>query len=99
DVMVVYTPAARAGQGGTAAMNALIDLAVLESNQAYAQSGVNQKLRLVQRGELLGYASAGWPTDLGRLHDPADGWLDYIFDWRAQSGADVIVLIEDANGG
>ncbi len=99
DVMVVYTPAARAGQGGTAAMNALIDLAVLESNQAYALSGVNQKLRLVQRGELAGYVSAGWPTDLGRLHDPADGWLDYIFDWRAQSGADVVVLIEDAAGG
>jgi len=36
---------------------------------------------------------------LGRLHDPTDGWLDYIFDWRAQSGADVVVLIEDAAGG
>ena len=40
DVMVVYTPAARTAVGGTTAMNALINLAVSETNTAYSRSGV-----------------------------------------------------------
>lgn len=100
DVMVVYTPQARAGQGGTAAMEALIDLAVLETNQAYQNSQIVQRLQLVHRAELPGYVEAGnWGTDLGRLYNPTDGELDYVHAWRAQCGADVVVLIEDANGG
>jgi len=64
------------------------------------RGGVNQKLRLVQRGELAGlrYRPAGRRIWGGCTIRP-DGWLDYIFDWRAQSGADVVVLIEDAAGG
>lgn len=99
DVMVVYTPQARAGQGGTAAMEALIDLAVLETNQAYQQSQVTQRLRLVHRAELVGYVEAGWSTDLGRIYNPTDGQLDEVHAWRAQCGADVVVLMEDQNGG
>ncbi|MBL8860306.1 MAG: PD40 domain-containing protein [Planctomycetes bacterium] len=100
DVLVVYTPQARAGQGGTAAMQALIDLAVLETNQAYQASGVTQKLRLAHRAELTGYVEANnWGIDLGRLYNPNDGQLDYVHAWRAQCGADIIVLIVDAQGG
>ena len=49
DVMVVYTPAARAAAGGTTAMNALINLAVAETNTACARSGVFPRLRLVRK--------------------------------------------------
>ena len=41
DVMVVYTPAAKHREGGRAAIEALIDLFVAETNQAYANSGVD----------------------------------------------------------
>lgn len=100
DVMVVYTPAARAGQGGTAAMQALIDLAVLETNQAYQQSGVAQRLRLVHRAELPGYVESGnWGIDMGRLFNPSDGQIDYVHTWRARSGADAVVMMMDAQGG
>ena len=40
DVMVVYTPLAKHREGGRAAIEALIDLFVAETNQAYAISGV-----------------------------------------------------------
>jgi hypothetical protein len=40
DVIVVYTPSARAAAGGTAAMNALINLAAAKTNTAYLRSGV-----------------------------------------------------------
>ncbi len=100
DVMVVYTPQARAAQGGTAAMQALIDLAVLETNQAYQGSQVMQRLRLVHRAELVGYAETGnWGIDMGRLFNPTDGFIDYIHPWRAQCGADAVVMIMDGQGG
>ena len=52
DVMVVYTPAARISQGGAAAMNSLINLGVAETNNAYANSVVKQRVRLVYEGEV-----------------------------------------------
>ena len=47
DVMVVYTPASRAAVGGTVAMDALVNLAIDEANQAYTNSQNNLSLRLV----------------------------------------------------
>ena len=51
DVMVVYTPLAKHREGGRAAIEALIDLFVAETNQAYANSGVH-RIRLVLREEV-----------------------------------------------
>ena len=44
DVAVVYTPAARRKAGGTAEIEAAIDLMVAETNRAYEDSGVNQRI-------------------------------------------------------
>lgn len=52
DIAVVYTQAARKTAGGTAEMEALIDLIVAETNQAYLDSEVNQRLVLVAREEV-----------------------------------------------
>ena len=52
DVIVVYTPSARAAAGGTAAMNALINLAAAKTNTAYLRSGVVPRLRLVHQEEV-----------------------------------------------
>ena len=48
DVAVFHTPAAREAAGGAAAIAAVIDLMVAETNQAYAESGVHHRLRLVE---------------------------------------------------
>ena len=58
DVMVVYTPAARAAEGGTVAMEALIDLAVEETNTAFANSLIYPRIRLVHAAE-VSYAETG----------------------------------------
>ena len=74
DVMVVYSATTRAAAGGTAAMQALIDLAVLETNQSYQNSGIAQRLRLVHSEEVA-------YTETGYLDDALDcihlhlGWL------------------------
>ena len=52
DVMVLYTPAARAGQGGRVAVEMLIDQFVDEANQAYQHSGVIQRINLVHVEEI-----------------------------------------------
>ena len=52
DIMAVYTGAARAAEGSTAAMKARIKLAVDETNASYANAGINPRLRLVHVEEV-----------------------------------------------
>ena len=94
DVMVVYTPAARAAAGGVAAINSLVDLAVANANTAYSNSGVIQRLRLVYRGE-VSYAEnpASISTDLVRLQDPSDGYLDQVHTLRNTYAADFVSML------
>ncbi len=94
DVLVVYTTAAKNAQGGANAMTALINLAVAETNQAYLNSDVLQRLRLVHLAELTGYAENGdFNTELNRLTNPGDGWIDNVHALRDQYGADEVSMI------
>jgi hypothetical protein len=91
DVMVVYTPAARSAQGGTAAMMSLVSLGIAETNTAYSNSGVIQRLRLVYAGE-VNYKEVDSSTDLDRLQDPKDGYMDEVHTLRDANGADFVSL-------
>ena len=93
DVAVFYTPAARQAEGGTAVIEALVDLLVAETNQAYADSGVQQRLALVLRGETQYVESASPSLDLGRLRHPADNRMDEVHLARNRFGADLVHLI------
>ena len=73
DILVVYTPAARQGAGGTAAIEAHIDLLVSEANRTFADSRVIQRLNLVHREEVAYTESESISTDAFRLEDPRDG--------------------------
>lgn len=95
DVLVVYTPAARNEAGGTAAMQALIDLAVSRANTSYANSGVRQRLRLVHREEVAYVESGSAATDLARLRNE-DGTMDVVHALRDQYAADFVSLFTAA---
>jgi hypothetical protein len=98
DVMVLYTPAARSAAGGTTAMMALVNLAVAETNSAYSRSGVIPRVRLVYTGE-VGYTEVGdFSTDLSRLRNSSDGFIDHIHALRNAFGADLVSLIIEGNG-
>ena len=87
DVMVVYTAAARAAAGGAAAMRAEASLAVAAANQAYANNGLAQRLRLVFAGETSIRETNDFPADVGRLAaDPTVAWL------RNATRADLVSL-------
>jgi hypothetical protein len=92
DVMVLWTPAATAAAGGTTAMRSLVDLAVANTNQAYANSGVTQRIRLVHAAE-ISHTESSPNTDLTRLTGTSDGYLDSVHSLRNTYGADVVTLV------
>ena len=91
DLMVLYTPAARSLFGGRAGIEALIDLYVAQTNQAFANSGAFQRIRLVLREEVE-YTESSW-DDLGRLEGDSDGYMDHIHELRDTYAADLVHLI------
>ncbi len=93
DVLVVYTPRARTAAGGPAEIEALIDLVVAETNQAFADSGVDARIRLVHR-EVVNYTENGdLREDLHRITNPNDGHMDDVHALRDTYGADLVHLI------
>ena len=94
DIVVAYTIQARQAQGGTNAINALINLAVSETNDAYVKSQVDQELRLMATQEMPGYTESGsFSTELNRLTDKNDGFLDEAITLRSDYQADACALI------
>ena len=93
DILVVYTPAARRFVGGTGEMEAVIDLMIAETNQAYLDSGVNQQLVLVAREEVEYTESGSVLEDISRLASGSDGYMDEVHATRDQAGADLVHLI------
>jgi hypothetical protein len=90
DVMVVYSATARSAAGGSAAMQALINLAVAETNQSYQNSGVGQRLRLVHVEEVA-YSETGKILDALRcITSTSDGCLDNIHSARNAYAADLV---------
>lgn len=97
DVMVVYTPAARIAAGGTVAMEALITLAVAETNTAYTESLINSQARLVHQEEVA-YTEVDSSTDLSRFAGTVDGFMDNVHTLRDTYGADLVSLFADYAG-
>jgi len=99
--MVVYTLAARDAQGGQGEIETVIDLWVAETNQAYAASGVIQRLNLVL-ASMVAYEEAGpddrhgllaGTVDLNRIRYPDDGHLDEVIDLMDLHAADIVTLV------
>ena len=94
DVLVAYTPAARAAAGGTSQMQAKIQLAVTETNQGYANSNVVQRLRLVGTTETsYTEVATSISTDLNRVTSTSDGYMDEVPTLRDTYRADIVSLI------
>ena len=93
DVAVVYTPAAREAAGGAPEIEAVIDLMIAETNQAYEASGVRHRMALVARSEVPYTESGDTFIDLDRLANPSDGFMDEAHTLRETGGADLVHLV------
>lgn len=96
DVLVVYTPAARAAAGGTANMQNAVALAISDTNQSYVNSNITHRLRLVYQAEIDYVESGNSSTDLSRLRITNDGHMDSVHALRNTYGADLVALISVA---
>ena len=93
DVMVVYTPLAKHREGGRAAIEALIDLFVAETNQANANSGVIHRIKLVFREEVDYTEDGDSYIALDRLRNGSDGYMDHVHERRDMYGADLVHIV------
>ena len=93
DVMVVYTPEARIIEGGRAAIEAVIDLFVTETNQVFENSSVIHRIRLVLREEIEYVETTNSLIDLGRLSINSDGHMDQVHELRDLYAADFVHLL------
>jgi hypothetical protein len=97
DVLVVYSQGAFSAAGGTpTAINNLITLMESETNQGYAQSNVNQRLRVVQRQQVNSAEGSTNQTYLDRMINPSDGFMDEVPGLRNSSGADLVFLLQSS---
>ncbi len=90
DVMVVYGNQTAAAAATTIA--AEIQHAVDRANLAYANSGVGTRLRLVHYRQLAYNESGNFNTDLNRLTNGGDGYMDDVPALRDTHGADLVSL-------
>lgn len=93
DVLVLWTSLAEAASGGVSSMNVLVDLAVLETNQAYAASLVNSRLRLVYKGKTAYGESNSFGGHLNQFESKVDGVMDEVHAIRDAVGADLCALL------
>ncbi|HZX48578.1 MAG TPA: DUF1566 domain-containing protein [Nitrospirota bacterium] len=93
DVMVVYTSAAAAASGNIVSE---IQLAVDQTNTAYANSLISQRLRLVHTAQVTYTETGNSNTDLTRLQSPSDGYMDDVHTLREAYHADVVSLLVES---
>ena len=98
DILMVYTPAARAREGGVDAIETLVDLFVTETNQAYAVSGVLQRLNVVGVAS-IDYIEISARDDFNHLKGTSDGYMDEVHQLRDQYAADLVHLLVDRGAG
>ncbi len=102
DVLVLYTADARNAAGGTASIEALIDLAETETNTSYSNSGINHVISIVHREEVVyNEGNNSFQTILEDL-TPADsfgnGNIPVAQTLRDTHGADLVSLWIEGNG-
>ena len=99
DVAVFYTTDAKDSQGGTAQIRAKIDELAVAANMAYTDSGVNQRIELVHVEEVAYPETDTLDTDLDRLEDSSDGYLDKVHTIRDRVRADIVMLLRKTDDG
>jgi hypothetical protein len=95
DVMIVYTPKALADEGGISGMNNNITIAMQKANISHTNSDTQVYLNLVHSAQTTYTESGDDETDLNRLTNISDGYMDEVHSLRDAYGADLVCLFSD----
>ena len=98
-LLVAYTPGAQNNTMSTynRTMIEHIELAVLQMNQGYANSLVNQRVELAYLYKTSDEETGNDSNDINDLRDTSDGKWDEIHDLRNLYAADMVALITDGS--
>ncbi|MFO0856177.1 MAG: zinc-dependent metalloprotease family protein [Phycisphaerales bacterium] len=99
DIAVFWTPAAETAAGGESAIRSVINAAVTRANDAYANSGVSTRMRLVYAARTEYTEAADMTTDLNRLTNCCDGFMDEVHPRRNAFGADFVHVVTNTGSG
>lgn len=94
-VLMAYTNAAVAGVGGIDAMNALINLGITQTNEAYERSGILITLEVAHRMQVEYQEIGKSATDLAFFRSIGDGGMDDVHSARDCTGSDLCALLVD----
>jgi hypothetical protein len=99
DVMVVYTPAAKAYEGGVSGIYNNIAMAMQKANTVHGNSDTQVILNLVHVAETASVESGSGNTDLRRLTYTGGVYsdMDEVHDLRDEYGADMVCLFADVD--
>ncbi len=98
DILIFYTPNARNGAGGTAAIETAIVGAIAQANEGHLGSGAPIEFRLVHMAE-TNYTEVGSSTDLSRFRSTTDGIMDEVHGLRNDYGGDLMHLLIEPPAG
>ena len=95
NVLVLYTPQARNGAGGTTAILKQIDLAMLEADNVLQQSYAAARVQLALAARINYRESGSVSNDLARLRNPSDPVFRQAHQLRNQYAADLVCLVTE----
>lgn len=93
DVMVLYTPTARAHVGGDVAITQLIATAASETNTSYGNSQILQRIRIVHTGLVDYQEVSSFSEVLAAFRANTGAGLEGVGDLRNQYAADLVMLL------
>lgn len=96
-VMVVYTPEAKDWADGEGGMENIIAQAMEDTQLALDNSDTKTAIELVFAAEVDYRESGSSSTDLRRLQNDSDGYMDNVHVWRDRYGADLVALLSKTN--
>ncbi|HEX6745838.1 MAG TPA: M12 family metallo-peptidase [Longimicrobium sp.] len=90
NVMVVYTASAATRAGN---ITSKIQLAVDETNQSYANSGISINFNRVYTGQVTYTENGTFSQHVSRLMGTTDGYMDNVHSLRNTYAADLVMLV------
>ena len=99
DLYACYTPQAQAAAGGSAGIASAILAHVATANSVHATSGTRLRMRLLGIYPVLNYDESGYiDTDLDRIENGTDGYMDDMVTAADERGADLVHLFVNEQG-
>ncbi|MDR2467019.1 MAG: cadherin-like beta sandwich domain-containing protein [Prevotellaceae bacterium] len=101
DLLIVYTENARVWAENSSTVidiDDMIDRAMQRANTVMTNSRANVHLNLVRKHR-TNYAEADMHTDLSRLRNRTDGFMDEVHNLRQLHRADMVMLVTDVSSG